>query len=144
LQGVDQPVRIGKCGRIVLHIFLAGRRLGTADCVRAPDLPGPLAAEGDVKDDLLIFEVLVNVAAAGQLGDWDAPILRVGRTAADVGGNRAARKEPDADGFACPFRCVDTATSGVEAGTVSLGIAGCDGAADVGTLAWGIDIAVRC
>jgi hypothetical protein len=46
---VDAPVRLGKGRRVVLHEGVAGAGPGRAGAA-APDVAGPVTAEGDIKD----------------------------------------------------------------------------------------------
>lgn len=84
LQAVDEPVRLLEGGRVVLDKGLARRGLGAARGVGAPDIAGPVAAERDVKDELLIVDFVVDVAGSLELALWQTPAGGVGRAAADV------------------------------------------------------------
>lgn len=62
LDGVHEPVRVFKVGRVVLDVGLARVGLGGAGGVRGPDLTGPVSAEGGVEDldgILAIFQIMV-------------------------------------------------------------------------------------
>ena len=78
LQRVDAPVRIDKCGRIVLDILLAVRCERGASRVSREDLTRPLSAKGNIEHDLLIHKMLIDVTAACELCCWQAPVLGVG------------------------------------------------------------------
>jgi hypothetical protein len=81
-------------------------------------LTSPIAAEGDVEDQLLIVDVLVDIARASELSLWQTPIRWVGIAASDVRWYGVTREEVDADSFTGPFRSVDAATVRVESGAV--------------------------
>lgn len=92
--------------------------------------------------DLLILEVRVDIAVALEKGRWGAPTGWVRVTAGDVGGDSAAREEPNTDGGTGPFCRVHTTTVVVESSAVRRGRSRLDAAAGVGALARRIDIAV--
>lgn len=88
LDAADHPVGILECLGVMLHVLLARRRFGFARrLVPHARVPGPVAAEGGVEDDVEAREVLVDVAASGELGRRHAPFRRVGLARRDVAGN---------------------------------------------------------
>lgn len=142
-EGVDAPVSVHEGGGVVLHEGLAIRCFGGAGTIAAPDIARPVAAEGRVEDDLLVLEIMVDVAAALEFRDGVSPAGGIRVAAGDVGWDAAAREEPDADGVAGPFCRVDTTAGRVEAGAVGGGGRGGDSTSSVCGLPGGIDVAVR-
>lgn len=131
LQAVDEPVRVLKRGRVVLDKGLARRGLGAAYCVGAPDVAGPVAAERDVEDELLIVDLVVDVAGSCKLALRQTPAGGIGGAAGDVRRDASAGEEPDADGFTGPFGGEDAPADGVEAGAKAAVVAAPDGTARV-------------
>jgi hypothetical protein len=126
LQRVDFPERIGEGSGVVLDIVLTGRCFRRAGRISAPHLARPVAAESNVKDYLLVLERLCDVATASKFCHWVAPSARVWGAAVDVAWDARARKMPNGDGLASPFRRIDTAVGIIEAGTVARSVSGAD------------------
>ena len=74
--------------------------------------------------NLLVLKVSVNVAGALKLGQRSSPPGWIGVLALDVTWNLASREEVDADGGRVPQSGVNTASIGVEAVTVGVGLTG--------------------
>jgi len=72
LEGIDFPVSLFEVGGIVGHVVVAGACLGGAG-TRGPCVAGPVAAEGDIEDDLQLVEVRVDVTVAAESGGWKTP-----------------------------------------------------------------------
>lgn len=142
LERVHQPVGLLEGGGVVGDVVLA-RAADGGTAAGAPDLAGPVTAEGDVEHDLLWLEVGVDVtAAAAEASRRGAPAGWVGVGSVDIGRDAAAREEPDADRLAGPFGCVDAATVAVEARAVGLAGRQVDTAASVVGLARGVHVTV--
>lgn len=141
---INQPIRLRKRLRIRPHIRLAGRCL-LATTRRRPRLARPRAAESGVENDLHVFEMLVDIAAApAKPRGRSAPLAWVGCAAVlNIGRDAAARPEPDADGLGRPFGGVDATVPGVEGGAKSVGTMARDGAPRVLRLPWRIAVAIR-
>lgn len=94
--GIDEPVRVLEVGRIASDVLFACGCLGRADGIGVPDLTGPLTAECGVKNNVVVHEVGIDIAAAaGEGGSGLAPVARVGATGFDIGRNRCSREEED-------------------------------------------------
>lgn len=74
LQAIDEPVSVMKSGWIVLHKVLASPCLGGASGISGPDTTGPVATEGNVKDQLLVLDFVVNIARTGKLTLRKTPV----------------------------------------------------------------------
>lgn len=94
-------------------------------------------------DDLLVYKIGVDVAAAGERRGGQAPTCWVWTAACHVRGDGVPREEPDADSLTGPFGRVDAAALGIELCAVRLPVGGVDGATHVGSLAWCVHIAVQ-
>lgn len=69
----------------------------------------------NVDDEAHVFEVIVHVApGASEHGLWQAPSLRVGFLAPNVGGNIAPSKVPHLDVLIIPLHGIDATPDGVE------------------------------
>lgn len=84
----------------------------------------------------------VDIAVALELCYWFLPCCRVRSASCDVGRGCSPREEPNADSRARPFGSNDSAADGIEIVTVGLCVLVLNVTADVGTLAWSIDITV--
>lgn len=91
LHAADQPVRLLEGLGILLSVGRASRREGGA-LAGTPDLVDPTAADVDVKDHLLRFEVVGQRRAVGghEMCVWGAPAAGVGRAAGNVVGDLGA------------------------------------------------------
>jgi hypothetical protein len=141
-EGIDLPEGVCESAGIVLHKSLTARSFRGANRVLSPDVAGPVTAEGHVENDVVVLEVLVNVASTLKLGGWLAPPTWVGVATRKVARDCASREEPDADGIACPFRSVDSSTICIETGAVCCCVVGGDLAPSVCILTRGIDITI--
>lgn len=138
LQVVDGPVRLLKLLRIVGHKlytrlcsrptitslatlynttlpppFPQGQYIPPAIHRRSsPHAARPVAAESGIEDDLVVLELLVELAAALEVCVWRAPASRVGRV--DVLWDGPAREEPDLDVRGGPLHGEDAAFGRVE------------------------------
>lgn len=130
LEGVDGPVCLAECFRVVLNVVLAATGQGGASTVLAPYTAGPIAAEGSVEDEVVVHEVLVDVAvvAADEAGCGGSPVAGSGVRAGDIAWDAATREEPDVDVAARPLHGIDPATGIVEVGAIVVGAGGFDGA----------------
>ena len=146
LHRINQPIRLLKNLRIVLHISLTRRRLRPTATLRPNILiTRPLTTKRRVKNNLHVFKMTVNIAvirSTAEMRHRGAPLRRVGRVRRDIGGDLGAREIPDRDGLRCPFCGVDAAADGIEAGAVRSGVVAHVGASGVGFLAWGVTVAV--
>lgn len=86
--------------------------------------------------------MLVDVAAAGEFGSGGSPAAWVGASGGDIAGDRAGGEEPNRNGGASPFSCVDTTAGIVESTSERLGVRAHDSATGVGSLAISVHIAV--
>lgn len=104
LDRVDQPVRVLEGGWVVLDVGVARGRLGGA-AAAGPDVPGPVAAEGGVEDDVVVGKVGVDVAVAAPVegDDRGAPVGGHRRPGRDVRGDGASGEKPDVDAAAFPL-----------------------------------------
>lgn len=139
---VDEPVGLFESGGVVLHEGVASACLRGAGAACRPDCAGPVAAEGDVEDDLQLVEMVVNVARFGKSGRRGTPSRRIRSATSDIPGDARAREEPDIDDSPCPFGSVDAASSIVEAVAIGGVVVTSDGTAGVGRLARSFDVAV--
>ncbi len=139
--GINQPIRLHKRARILLHIRLARPRLLLTAALR-PVLPRPRPAKRRVENEIHILEVRIDVAVAGVVREGGAPGARVRGAGRDIGGDVLPREEPDGDGGGGPGGRVDAAADGVEVGAEGLGVGGEDAAAGVFGLGGGVGVAV--
>ena len=139
----DEPVRLDHIFRIIRHILLARRRLAAARAI-LPHAPGPLATKRRVEDEIVVFEMVVDVARAGELRRGLAPRGGVGLLGFDVLGDFGAGEKPDLDGLGGPLGGVDAAAVGVEASAEAGRVGGGDAAASVLGLLGVFDVAVCC
>jgi len=97
-------------------------------------LPGPVAAEGGVEDELHVVEVFVDGAARAALESCSrgTPGRWVGVCTRDVRGGLALGPKPDVDVVGGPFGGVDASTGAVQAVAIGGGAAGGEAAALVG------------
>lgn len=128
LDAVDHPEGIPEGTGVVGNVFVASGSESRAFGVLAPDAASPAAAEVNVKNDLVLGEVVVEVARAtrGETGRGLTPCLDIGLGGAilDILGDLVAREVPNGHVLVGPVHGVDTATVGVEAVTVVLVVLG--------------------
>lgn len=143
LQTINRPVRIRERFRVVGDIVVASRSLRGAGTL-APDCACPVTAEGRVEDDLVGVEMGGDIASlwAVELGEWSTPGAGFRCAVFDVRWDSASGEEPDGDGVADPFCCVDSAADAVEACAVGVGITTLSSAALVAGLTGSVDVAV--
>lgn len=141
-QAVDQPVCVLEGGWVVLDIILAGGCLWCTTGIGRPDTAGPVAAEGDIHDHLLILEFGVDVARPGEFRGGQSPVGWVGIAARDVGRNGASGEEPYGDMVTGPLGSKDSSSIVVEPLAEAAGVLAVNGTADVGSLAGSGDITV--
>ena len=86
LQAVDRPISIRVRPRVVLHVILAGVCFGGTTSILGPYAAGPVSAESGVEDDVVVFEMVVDVAGTATLEvcHWLTPVGGVGAIAVDV------------------------------------------------------------
>lgn len=73
LNTINQPIRINKRPRVIRHKIRTRRRL-TRTTATAPNIARPVTTESSVEHDIVVLEMLVNVAAvAGEFRLWCAP-----------------------------------------------------------------------
>jgi hypothetical protein len=145
LQRVDRPVCLGESLGIVLYPFLAcGCLLAAGTSVPNTAAASPLSTERSVEYNLLLLECVFNVAGTGELGSWFAPAAGIRAVTENIGRNRVAWEEVNADGFGGPLSRIYTPADLVQACTVALGRRMFDGASRILGLVLGIDIAVSC
>lgn len=127
-QGVDRPICLRECGWIILHKSLATTGKGGASAVLTPHTTGPITAEGSVEDEVIVHEMLIDVAiaAADEAGCCSSPCGWSGVGAQGVTGNAPTRPEPDVDVASCPLHCVDPASSVIEVGAIVVCTGGFD------------------
>lgn len=123
LEGINRPIRVHKSLGVKPDVFLtAAGRPRRASGILGPDGAGPVAAEGGVEDDVVVFEmpVDVTVVATGEARGRGTPGRGdgIGVGARDIAGDAGAREEPDVDGGAGPFHGVNAAAGVVETGAV--------------------------
>lgn len=97
--------------------------------------------DGNKTYNLLIFEMIINVAIALKLRNGRSPSRRIRIPARDVTWNGAAGKEPDIDICTGPLCGVDATANGVETTAIGLRILVLDAAASVAALT-GITVTV--
>lgn len=116
---------------MVLHVVLASASQCGASAVLTPDTPGPIAAESGVEDDVVVLEVLVDVAivAANEASCGSSPVGGVGVGSRGIAGYTSTRPEPDVDPIAGPLHGVDAAVSVVEVGSIVVRARRLDGTA---------------
>lgn len=103
-----------------------------------------MGKEGRTRYNLQFSKVRLDITGTGEFGRWERPEQGVRLASHDISWNVPARKEPDIDSVACPFRGVDAAARSIEAVTVGRVAGAGDATADIGTLARGLDVAVVC
>lgn len=114
---------VGKSTRIIRNILITSRCKTTTNRIRSPNCPTPLTTECSIEDNVMIFEMIIDVTTTLEVGCWGSPCGRVRSTICDVGGDGTRGEEPDANKIGCPLSRIDTAVIGVESGTV--GSSGC-------------------
>ena len=134
LDRVDRPVRLLEGLWVVAHVLLAGRSQSRALWVAGPHVSGPSSAKGGVEDQIVVFEVVVNVApgSAVELGQRGAPVAWVWRIGGDIRGDGVSREEPRGNVVRGPLRSVHSSANGVEPIAVVLVVAGALSATFVG------------
>ena len=141
LQAVDPPVGVCKSCWLTGNIVDASRCYIITSRI-VPNVTSPITTEGDVKDNFVVLEKIIDGTAARKLTSWRAPIDRLG-VAPDVGWNLAAGPEPNLDGPLGPFHSVDTTTAVVvEPITIGVTTVVDNGTPLVTGLAGGINITV--
>lgn len=138
---VDQPVSILKRRGVSVDVVIASIRQRAA--LRSPDITGPVAAKGRIKDNVVVDKVRAKVTGiALEQGQRGAPRRGIGRVGQDIGGRVGVREEPDVNAVAGPLHGVDAAVDVVEAGAEAVGGGGGDAAARravTGVVAVGFD-----
>ena len=131
LQAIDSPISGLERLRVVLDVILTGRRFAGASAILAPDGPRPVTTEGGIEDDIIILEVIINIAARATLEGSSScsPSRRIRIGACGAVGDAIAAEEPDVDGGAGPFHGVDATLGVVETVAERGGTAGLDAAA---------------
>ncbi len=120
---LNKPIRLQHLLRMLRHILLARRRLSRT-CPILPHPAGPLPAKRRVEDQVVVLEVLVDIARAGELRRRLAPAARVGVAGFDILRDFGAGEEPDLDGLGGPLGGIDAAAVGVEVGAEGSGVGG--------------------
>lgn len=62
LEGIDSPIGFRKCFRVVLYVILATSGKCGASAVLTPDIASPFTAKSGGEDDVVVLEILVDVA----------------------------------------------------------------------------------
>ena len=137
------PIRLRHLLRVLSHILLTRRRSSRARTA-FPDASGPLATERRVENEVVVLEVIVDVALPRKLRRRLPPRTWVRRLGVNVRRDLRAGEEPDLDRAARPLRRVHAAAIGVEAGAERGAVRGRDTAARVLGLGGVFDVAVRC
>lgn len=80
LQRIDGPVRFCKGFRMVLDVILTATGQSRAGAISSPDASGPVTAERSVEDDVIVHEVLIDVAivASDEASCCRTPSRRIG------------------------------------------------------------------
>jgi len=142
LHAVDSPIGIYKSTRVVAHVIDTGfGKLPTARL--SPDITRPVTTEGDVKNNLVVFEGLRDITIASERSHWQTPSGRI-RIAPNVSRNSVAWEPPDFNGRGGPLHGVHTTTGVVEAVTVRVGTLVFNVAACIVGLPWGPGMTVGC
>lgn len=146
LHRIDQPIRILERTRVILHIRFTSRRL-TPTAALSPDIliASPLSAECCIKDNLHVLKMAVDITMTRSTAEMThrcAPLRRIWGTGQDVSGDLCTREEPDGDSLVSPFRGIDAAASGVEAGAVGGGVGAHVSASGILLLTWGVAVAI--
>ena len=119
---VDGPERLGESSRVAGDVVRARSSKSRAGSITAPDtsLASPVTAEGDVEDNVVLVEVVIDGAAVVtvELGRWGSPSGGGRGSGSDVGGDGSTVPGPDLDGIGGPLHNVDTTVSVVEGITV--------------------------
>ncbi|KAI6766477.1 hypothetical protein HG531_011699 [Fusarium graminearum] len=127
LDTVHKPVGVLEGRRVAGNIVVALSQ-GCSLRVLVPDIgrAGPITAESSVEDDVVVSEVVVDVAAltSVELGSGSSPGCRIGVARLNVLGNTTAVEEPDSDVVRSPLGGVDSAANVVETITIVLVISG--------------------
>jgi len=143
LERVDDPVGVFKGSRVVCNEIAAAARLGFASTIIAPDFTSPRTAKGEIEDDVVILEAGSNVARAAEpLSCWLTPASWIRGASGDVSRDSAAGEVVDGNASIGPMSSIDTATSSIEAISISSFGSGLDSASSVGSLATSVDVAV--
>lgn len=116
---------------MVVDVILATPGECGASAVLTPDIASPVTAEGGVENDVIVLEMLIDVAVvpSNEAGCCSSPGRWTGVGFEGVARYSSTRPEPDVDVSTRPFHGVDTATSVVEVGAVVIGANGLDVAA---------------
>lgn len=114
-----------------------------AHWVLSPNIGSPVTAEGQVEDEVVVLEMLVDLAFTFKSRSWLAPSTWVRVAAREVVGHCASWEEPDADGFACPFCRINSTTIRIEPAAVRCRIVGSDLTPCIWILTRGVDVAVE-
>lgn len=116
---------------MVPDVVVTTARQRGARSLLSPDGACPVAAEGGVKDDVVVHEMLIDIAvgAANEPCGCRTPAPRVGLGYRDIGWDTVTGEEPDVDGGAGPFGGVDAAAGIVQVGAIVVDAGGFDGAA---------------
>ena len=84
-------------------------------------ITSPVTAKRDIENDVVLLEVLCDVArvASGEDGVGSTPGIGVRCALVDIVGNGLTSEEPDFDRLFVPNVCVNTTTVHVESMTIS-------------------------
>ena len=140
-EGVDGPESLLESLGIVPHEGIAVTPMSLGAGTAFKRFASPRATEGGVEDDVVVAEVVVDVAVALEDGLRRVPPTGIGSTAGDIGRYLSARPEPDLDVLGGPLSCVNSASSSIEPSPVGGRRRGTDRAALVFKLPGIVDIA---
>ena len=139
-EGVDGPESLFESFGIVPHEGIAVTPMSFGALTVVP-FTSPFPAEACVEDNVVVTEVVVDVAVALEDGLRRVPPTGIGSTAGDIGRYLSARPEPDLDVLGGPLSCVNSAFSSIEPSPVGGRRRGTDRAALVFKLPGIVDIA---
>lgn len=116
LDMVDQPVDIREGFWVLSDELIAGWRLIAA--LIFPDVACPVAAESVVDNNLMVFEVGVDIALSSERSSWSTPRFWVWFTRGQVSRDLVAGEEVDVDIRASPVHGINTTSDAVKAFTI--------------------------
>jgi hypothetical protein len=111
---------------------------------RPPHVAGPVTAEGDVEDNLVVLKLIVDVAVALEHRRGRSPVGGFRVVPQHIRGDLLACEPPDLDEIRVPLHSVNAAAAGVAVEPVAVRVARVvvDGAAGVVGLSRRVDVAV--
>lgn len=107
---IDVPVGILEALRAISNKVVAARpriaRCHGAAGISPERRAGPVTAEGDVENDCVVLEVVVDITTTLEVGHWHSKFRDIWRAGTNAGWHVGAREEPDANPLRCPFHGV--------------------------------------